>query len=258
MAIDLAQAPGNAAVRAPFAQLISDALARLRASGDSRSPAGRVATAARSGGGGRERATAVLARGLGWFSLGLGVVELAAPGVFERVVGARGKHRILLPAIGVREIISGVAILSSRRPLPLWLWARVAGDLVDLGMLVASMRREDPRKARRATATAERSHTRAEKPPRSIVVDRPLEECRRLWHAFSESPRFHRDFATLRSVDFETGPAGRGTMIRVSMPTGNMKAEFFAQEALRKFKQVVETGRNATTHGPQIRVHTRV
>jgi len=190
----------------------------------------------------------------------LGVVELAAPALLERSVGLRGRHRVLLPAIGLREIISGIGILSTRRPLPMWLWARVAGDVMDLGMMLASMRREEalgPRKVEsprtvvppRPARTLQRAPQRREKPPRSIAINRAPEDCRRLWAAFGESPRFRRDFATLRSVDFEAGPAGRGTMIRVYMPTGNLKAEHDAQESLRKFKQVVETGEVATTRG---------
>jgi hypothetical protein len=38
---------------------------------------------------------------------------------------------------GLREIACGVGLLSSRRPTT-WLWARVAGDAVDLATLAAA------------------------------------------------------------------------------------------------------------------------
>src|SRR5205823_2369671 len=40
-------------------------------------------------------------------------------------------------ALGAREIASGVGVLTRPRPVG-WLWGRVAGDLVDLGLLGAA------------------------------------------------------------------------------------------------------------------------
>lgn len=80
-----------------------------------------------------------LAQGLGWFSIGLGVVELAAPGTVTRALGLRGQRR-LVQACGVREIATGVAILGSRNPAP-WVWGRVAGDAIDIAALAATARR---------------------------------------------------------------------------------------------------------------------
>ncbi len=73
-----------------------------------------------------------LARGLGWFSIGLGLAELLAPRVLGRITGVR--HPALLQAYGVREIASGVGILTSGRPT-VWLWSRVLGDAMDLATL---------------------------------------------------------------------------------------------------------------------------
>jgi len=41
-------------------------------------------------------------------------------------------------ALGLRELAAGVGILSRRRPAP-WVWARVAGDLLDLALLTAAL-----------------------------------------------------------------------------------------------------------------------
>ena len=63
---------------------------------------------------------------LGWFSIGLGVAEIVAPGSVARLIGVRSNRR-LLRMIGLREIASGVGILSKPRPTG-WLWSRVGGD----------------------------------------------------------------------------------------------------------------------------------
>ncbi len=195
---------------------------------------------------------ASLARGLGWFSLALGALEVAAPGVLERVVGVRSRSRLILPAIGVREIISGIGILRARRPLPLWLWTRVAGDLADLGLLLLTMRQESLSRRSRHDESGDDAPAEhlTEPPPRTVTVDRPLDACRRFWKAFSESPRFQRDLATLRSVQMEAGRNGHGTVIRLCMPSASTEVERRAQAALRVFKQVVEHDGQSAAAGP--------
>jgi hypothetical protein len=77
-----------------------------------------------------------LSRGLGWFSVGLGIAELAAPRVLARVIGVdhRGRTGVAIRAMGARELANGIGILARpRRVLPLW--ARVAGDAIDLAFL---------------------------------------------------------------------------------------------------------------------------
>lgn len=69
------------------------------------------------------------ARGLGWFSIGLGLVELMAPARTARVTGQRGRES-LVRSYGMREIVTGVGLLTARNPTP-WIWARVAGDALD-------------------------------------------------------------------------------------------------------------------------------
>jgi hypothetical protein len=75
-----------------------------------------------------------LARGLGWFSIGLGFAELVAPGRISNRLGLPGEQG-KVRAFGLREVISGAAILASRGRAPHGLWARVAGDVMDLGLL---------------------------------------------------------------------------------------------------------------------------
>jgi len=91
-----------------------------------------------------------LAVGLGWFSVGLGLAELAAPGAITRWLGV-GDHAKLVRAYGLREIAAGVGILTNSKIAP-HLWGRVAGDAVDLASLGAALRDEDSN--RKAVAIA--------------------------------------------------------------------------------------------------------
>jgi hypothetical protein len=74
-----------------------------------------------------------LARQLGWFSIALGTVELVATRRLTRALGMPGQER-LVQAYGVREILTGIGILTSKNPAP-WMWGRVAGDALDLGTM---------------------------------------------------------------------------------------------------------------------------
>src|SRR4051794_16728412 len=80
---------------------------------------------------------ALLSRGLGWFSIALGATELIAPRPLARLVGLRPSmvNSVAIRLLGVRELATGVyALLSPRRAIPIW--ARVAGDAVDISLLV--------------------------------------------------------------------------------------------------------------------------
>src|SRR3954452_22927910 len=67
-----------------------------------------------------------MARGLGWFSIGLGLAEVLAPRALTRGLGMEGNEQ-LVQAYGLREIATGIGILSSDQPAP-WIWGRVGGD----------------------------------------------------------------------------------------------------------------------------------
>ena len=75
------------------------------------------------------------AMGLGLFSIGLGLAELLAPRAMARATGMP-RRTTLMQAYGLREIVSGIGLLSSRDPRA-WLWARVAGDALDVTTLAA-------------------------------------------------------------------------------------------------------------------------
>ncbi|RIL04440.1 MAG: hypothetical protein DCC71_14075 [Proteobacteria bacterium] len=92
------------------------------------------------------------ARMLGWFSIGLGAAELLMPGALSRTLGV-GRHDRLIRGFGLREIGAGLGLLSPNTRKAPWLWARVAGDAVDLGALLAAARRS-PKPAAVGTALA--------------------------------------------------------------------------------------------------------
>jgi uncharacterized membrane protein len=95
------------------------------------------------------------ARGLGWFSLGLGVAQLLAPRRVARLIGIRDDERTchIVQTIGVREISSGAAILTNTESAgPVWM--RVVGDVMDLGLLGWAMQSEDTERDRVVAATA--------------------------------------------------------------------------------------------------------
>ena len=95
-----------------------------------------------SWGDGADGATHALARGLGWFSIGLGVAELVAPSQLARFLGMEDRTE-LIRAYGAREIMTGIGILSQEDPTP-WIWGRVAGDAVDLATLGPGLRAANP------------------------------------------------------------------------------------------------------------------
>jgi hypothetical protein len=76
-----------------------------------------------------------LARGLAWFSIGLGLAEMFAP---DAVADLSGVHRPgLIRGYGLRELACGIGILYSNRPTA-WMWGRVAGDVLDLATVAGA------------------------------------------------------------------------------------------------------------------------
>jgi hypothetical protein len=93
-----------------------------------------------------------LAQGLGWFSIGLGLAELVAPGHLARFLGMEERAE-LIRAYGAREIVAGVGILSQEDPTP-WMWGRVGGDVLDLGTLAGGLGSDNPQRANVGVAVA--------------------------------------------------------------------------------------------------------
>jgi uncharacterized membrane protein len=168
-----------------------------------------------------------LARGLGWFSLALGTGALLAPRSLARLIGV-GEHPALLRAIGARELVSGLGILSERRPAG-WMRSRVAGDAMDLTLLGIGLRPGNPHRGRTIGATAavagvlaldllasrqlgagraRSAGTGVSRMPggrlaftKGILVNAAPERCYELWRDFANLPRFMRHLVEVRVED---------------------------------------------------------
>ncbi|GAB3470093.1 hypothetical protein [Azotobacter salinestris] len=92
-----------------------------------------------------------VARGLGYFSIGLGLLELASPRLVTRSLGMEGAET-LVRAAGAREILTGLGALGVN-PTPA-LWGRVAGDALDLATLASGLSADNPRQGNVKAAMA--------------------------------------------------------------------------------------------------------
>jgi hypothetical protein len=98
-------------------------------------------------------ATAKFAKGLGMFSIALGLAEVLAPGQMAGLIGISDKYRPYLPLLGAREIAHGVGIMRSEKPTAA-VWTRVGGDAIDLAFLGAAMADTSTNKRRLGAAVA--------------------------------------------------------------------------------------------------------
>lgn len=83
----------------------------------------------------------LLGRFLAVAGIGIGVAELANPQAVRETVGIEASDD-WIRGLGAREVASGIAILATGTSSPS-LWARVLGDLVDIGVL-QWLRGKDP------------------------------------------------------------------------------------------------------------------
>jgi len=98
-------------------------------------------------------AAAKFAKGIGLFSIGLGLAEVFASSQLAELAGLNEKYRSYLPLLGAREIAHGVGILKSTKPT-VGVWTRVGGDAIDLAFLGAAFSDETTNKTRLGLAIA--------------------------------------------------------------------------------------------------------
>ncbi len=104
----------------------------------------------------RENAERV-ARGLAWFSIGLGAAEVFAPKQMARLIGVRDndRRRKILRTFGAREVAAGTAILAqSGTGRMVGVWSRVGGDLMDISTLGKAYSTRGANRKRLSIATA--------------------------------------------------------------------------------------------------------
>lgn len=184
-----------------------------------------------TGTGGRATESAKrIAKGLGWFSLGLGTAQVIAPGIVARVIGAPDKPltRWIMRGAGVREILAGIGILSAKKPAP-FVSGRFGADLIDLALLAAAFRSPESSKARLFVTTAAvagvtvldfltaRELERTEGAgavTKSITIDRAPEDVYRFYRRLENLPRFSAHLESVRELDARrshwvaSGPGG--------------------------------------------------
>ena len=78
-----------------------------------------------------------LSKGLGLLGMGLGLAQILAPGRLAGPLGMAGREGFVR-LCGVRELASGLGLMRGR-DRPFWLWARVAGDAMDVAALGAAL-----------------------------------------------------------------------------------------------------------------------
>lgn len=142
-----------------------------------------------------QRQAPELARFLGWFSIGLGAVELLAGRSVSRWLAIE-ESEDLLRGYGVRELATGAGLIASKQPTP-WVWGRVAGDVLDIVTLAAGLGRS---RAKRALSP--------------LPVRRPSTSSRRRRHdpafrAESSAPGARREISACRMTFAQRSCCGR-------------------------------------------------
>ena len=169
-----------------------------------------------------------LAKGLGWFSLGLGMTELLAPKFIARVSGVSERRTGLIRLYGLREIASGIGIFTQKNPAGA-LWSRVAGDAMDLTSLGVACTAPDANRGRITFATANvlavtaldviaakqlSSGNSGVHATASCIIDRNPDEVYTFFRNFRNLPRFMEHLESVeetgegRSHWVARGPAG--------------------------------------------------
>ena len=91
-----------------------------------------------------------LSQALGWFSVGVGLLQIFAPRGVGRAIGV-GERPIVMRLCGLRELTTGIGLLSERSPAA-FAWSRVAGDALNLALLRGALQSPDSSRARIAMA----------------------------------------------------------------------------------------------------------
>lgn len=162
-----------------------------------------------------------LARGLGWFSIGLGLAEVLAPGGIAKISGVSKKNTGLIRLLGLREIAHGVGIFAQGRRPAAAVWSRVVGDAIDLACLGAAFASPKTKKGMVAFATAnvlavtaldvlcaqqlssgegesggmKKGTTQVKN---SLIINRSPEELYQYWHNFENLPNIMRHLESVK------------------------------------------------------------
>lgn len=167
------------------------------------------------------------ARALGMLSVGLGLTQLLAPRAVIRAIGLKddGRNRKTMLASGVREMATGIGLLTQPRPGS-FAWGRVAGDAMDLAVLGKALVSDRGNRSRITAATATvlgvtmldivagmaltRSDTEAADGQgavrgihvrKAITINSSPEVAYNFWRNFENLPRFMAHLESVRIMD---------------------------------------------------------
>lgn len=164
-----------------------------------------------------------MAKGLGWFSIGLGIAELAAPDSVARLIGIRRPDGAtgIIRAMGAREVGAGIMVLSNPRA-PMGMWSRVAGDGLDLWLLQQALEKKDVDTRRWGPAAAAvlgvtiadlicarqltAAQDQASAEPRRfhlervVTINKPIEQVYQFWRDLSNLPRVTRSVEAIEQL----------------------------------------------------------
>jgi uncharacterized membrane protein len=176
-----------------------------------------VKQSARQSGGLLNLTAEQLARGLGFFSLGLGLSEFLAPRAIAKISGIDEENTGLIRLMGLREIFHGLGIFAQGKKPTEAVWARVAGDALDLAALGAAFASPKSSKGRLAFATAnvmavtaldvicaselssnQSTSTGGSIVKKSIIINKTPEELYQFWHNFENLPTFMKHLESVR------------------------------------------------------------
>jgi uncharacterized membrane protein len=149
------------------------------------------------------------------------MAELLAPGRIAALIGIEDddEARMMLRGFGVREIGTGIGLLTVQQPGG-WMWGRVAGDLLDLSAMGAAFASPATDRKRLAAATAavagvtaldlacslqlSRNGDHAESTAvlvrKATTVNRPVGEVYRFWRDFENLPRFMHHLESVQTT----------------------------------------------------------
>ena len=197
-----------------------------------------------------------LGTALGVASLALSA-PLLRPGTVTRAIGVGDapRHRTAAAAVGARELVAAAGLLGSRQKAG-WLWARVAGDVVDLVLLGRALRGQRGGSRNRTTAAtaavaaitavdvvAATRSTRQRRGPTAVettattTVNKPPREVYEFWRGLERLPEFMAHVDEVRWLDHTTthwsvtAPLGR-TVEWDARITADVPGERLAWESL--------------------------
>lgn len=181
-----------------------------------------------------------LATTLAWFSIALGASELVAPQMMRRLTGLPESSEPGVRALGAREIAHGISILM-RPGSSVPVWSRVAGDAIDLAVLISALGSDESDRervtgaiaavagltaldvfcaARLAANGSGEPDERKDWTRRGIrveevtTINRPIDEVYGFWREFENFPNFMRHLESVQQLSASRsrwrakGPAG--------------------------------------------------